>query len=539
MKILGKFRGSLLLVLAVLAALNVAAGLYFGRLDLSGGRIFTLSDYSRGLVAGLKEPVTVKVFFSEDVGPQYNQNRTYLRDMLEDYKAFSKGRLTVELVNPREKESFEAEAKKYRIQALQAQVLENDQFTSRMVFMGLAFLAGDRTETIPVLTEVDGLEYTITSTLRRLTVQELETVGILQGHGEPPLAASTYPGMPQEGPALGLLTELLRKDYQVRPLNLSQVPAVPQEIGTLLCVKPTATVDTASLYKLDQFLMRGGRLGLFLDKVDARLQEQQALPLQLGLDAWLAHFGVRVVDNLVGDLSCGSVQVRQGGGGGWASLFPITMKYPLFVEVKDFAAGQAISRDLSTATLFYPSSLDTAAFAAARAMGAKAAVIARSTPSSEVQGGPSFDLAPLEQADRQTLAARFGAGPQVLAATVEGPFRSAFAGPPVPDTTGAAAVHLSQSAGSRLAVVGDGDFLIDGFARPNNVVLAQNIVDWLSLDDGLISIRGKSIAARPLEDVSDAARKWLKWLNILGVPALVVAFGLLRWSTRRRRSQAA
>ena len=444
----------------------------------------------------------------------------------------------MELVNPREKESFEEEAKKYRIQPLQVQVLENDQFTSRMVFMGLAFLAGDRTETIPVLTDVDGLEYTLTSTLRRLTVQELEIVGILQGHGEPPLAASTYPGMPQEE-ALGLLTELLRKDYQVRPLNLPQVPAVPQEIGTLLWVKPTAAVDTASLYKLDQFLMRGGRLGLFLDKVDARLQEQQALPLQLGLDAWLAHFGVRVGDNLVGDLNCGSVQVRQGGGGGWASLFPVTMKYPLFVEVKDFAAGQAISRDLGTATLFFPSSLDTSAFAAARAMGAKVTVIARSTPSSELQEGPAFDLAPLERVDRQTLAARFAAGPQALAATVEGPFHSAFVGRPVPDTTGAAPAHLVQSAGSRLAVVGDGDFLIDGFARPNNVVLAQNITDWLSLDDGLISIRGKSIALRPLEDVSDAARKWLKWLNILGVPALVVAFGLLRWNTRRRRSQAA
>jgi ABC-type uncharacterized transport system involved in gliding motility auxiliary subunit len=324
----------------------------------------------------------------------------------------------------------------------------------------------------------------------------------------------------------------------VRPVNLSQSPAVPEEIGTLLWVKPTARVDSATLYKLDQFLMRGGRLGLFLDKVDARLQEQQAMPLELGLDAWLAHFGVRVNDDLVGDLSCGNVQVRQGGGG-LMGLFAVNMKYPLFVEVKDFAPEQAITRDLSSTTLFFPSSLDTSAFAAARAMGAKVTVIARSTPASESQAGPAFDLQPLERVDRQSAAARFNAGPQVLAATVEGSFTSAFTGPVAPDSTGAAAPYLAKGQPARLAVVGDGDFLVDGYARPNNVLLAQNVADWLSLDSGLISIRGKILKARPLEEVSDGARKSLKWLNILGVPALVVAFGLLRWTARRRRSQAA
>ncbi|MDP2361846.1 MAG: GldG family protein [bacterium] len=535
----GRRRGNLWLVLAVLAALNVAGLIHFGRLDLTDGDIYTLSAYSRRLVAELEEPVTVKVFFSEDVGPQFNQNRTYLRDMLDDYKAFSHGRLSVEMVDPKDKEAFEEQARRYRIQPLQAQVLENDAFTSRMVHMGLAFLAGDRTETIPVLTDVGGLEYTITGTLRRLTTTQLPTLGILQGHGEPPLAAPGRPGLPPES-GLGLLAEMLRKDYQVRPVHLPSVAGIPPEIGTLLWVKPSQPVDTATLYHLDQFLMRGGKLGLFLDQVEADLQTQQARPVDLGLASWLAHYGLRLQEALLADLSCGNVQVRQGGGG-LMSLFAVTLRYPLFVQVKDFAADHAISRDLAAAALFFPSPLDTNAFAAARAMGAEVTVIARSTPQSEIQA-PPYNLAPLERIDRAVVDERFHAGPQVLAATVAGPLASAFAGKPAIMAEGEGGApgppHLSTAADSRIALVGDGDFLVDGYAQAGNLALAQNITDWLSLDEGLISIRGKSLAARPLKELSAAAKKWIKWLNILGLPGLVIGFGLLRWSARRRRAQS-
>ena len=92
-------------------------------------------------------------------------------------------RFRFEMVNPREKEAFEAEAGRYRIQPMQAQVLEDDQLTVKMVYMGLVFLAGDKTETIPVLGDVNGLEYTLTSTIKRLTQDEMPIVGVIQGHG--------------------------------------------------------------------------------------------------------------------------------------------------------------------------------------------------------------------------------------------------------------------------------------------------------------------------------------------------------------------
>ncbi len=532
-------RGNVLLVIAVLIALNIAGLMYFGRIDLSEGRIFTLTDYSRQVVESLEEPVTVKVFFSEDVGPQYNQNRTYIKDMLEDYKAWSHGRFTFEMVNPREKEAFESEARSYRIQPVQAQALENDQLTVKMVYMGLAFLAGDRTETIPFLGEVNGLEYLITSTIRRLTAAEMETIGFLQGHGEPDFNPQAMNGMPGQQGGLSTFAQTLIKDFKLKDVDLGSVDAIDPAISTLLWVRPTEEVSEADLYKLDQFLMRGGRLGLFLDKITADLQSQQATPMALGLDGWLKSFGIKLNDNLIADARCGSVQVRQGGGG-LMSLFALSMKYPLFVELLEFDEEHPVSRDLENAMLFFPSSLDTSSFASARAMGLEIKPIVSSSEFTEIQQAPAWNLAPLEKLDQTVADTRFISGSQVLAASVEGSFKSWFADRELPEGVDPDdPTRLTEGVSTRVAVIGDGDFVSDGYAQQGNLLLAQNIVDWLSLDEGLISIRGKTITTRPLDETSPAAKKWIKWLNILGVPMLLVLFGLMRWSSRRRRAEAA
>ncbi len=534
-------RSSLLLVLAVIIALNVAGRMYFGRADVTEGNIYTLSDYSRQLVAGMEDKITVKVFFSEDLGPQYNQNRIYLRDMLEDFQAYSNGRFRFEMVNPREKEAFEAEAGRYRIQPMQAQVLEDDQLTVKMVYMGLVFLAGDKTETIPVLGDVNGLEYTLTSTLKRLTQDELPLVGVIQGHGEPSLDApmQNQRMMPAGDRAIGTVRQLLEQNYRVQPVELGAVDEIDPAMNTLLWISPQEEVATADLYKIDQFLMRGGRLGLFLDKVEGELQTQQATPISVGeLDDFLAHLGIRVNEDLVGDVHCGAVQVRQQGARGLAALIPISMRYPLFVEVLDFNEDHAISRDLENAMLAFPSSLDTAAFAAARSMGMNVQTIARSSDMSEVQTGPRYDLQPMDRMDEQAVRARFNAGPQTLAISMEGAASSYFTGKDLPEGTVEGAQRLDQGVETRIAMVADGDFACDGYAQQGNLLLVQNIVDWLSLDEGLIGIRGKTITTRPLDDLSAGQRKFVKWLNILLPPIVIILLGVGRWLRRRRRADS-
>lgn len=530
-------RSSLLLVLAVGVALNVAAQLYFTRLDLSEGRIYTLSDYSRQVVRELADPMVVKVYFSEDVGPQYNQNRTYIKDMLEDYQAWSGGNLRFEMVNPREAEAFDAAARKAGIQPVQAQVVENDQVSVRLVYMGMSFLVGDRSETLPFLGDVSGLEYTITSTIRRLARPELPRVGVIQGHGEPAMSQDPMAGrmgLPP-GPSIGTLGQLLRQTYTVEETRLDR--PVDPGIQTLVWAAPSLPASALELYHLDQFLMRGGRLALFADRYQVDIATRQTLPLETGTAEFLAHFGIRLADALVGDRNCGTVTVRQAGGNSpFAALFGIQMRYPMFLELRGFDSEHPVSRKLEAALLAWPACLDTTAFAAARAAGATVRPMLFSGEYTEVQSGPAFDLEPVQEFTTDLLGLRFNDGPQVLGATVEGEFPSFFAGQPLPEGASPEG-RLDSGSHTSLAVVADGDFVQDSYIQQgDNLALVQNTVDWLSQDEGLIAIRSKTISAGPLQELSPAARKWVKWVNILAVPGLFILFGVVRWLGRRRRA---
>ncbi len=532
----GKHKSSLLLVLGVIVAVNVAAQMYFGRVDLSEGKIFTLADYSRQVVRELEEKVLVKVYFSEDVGPQYNQNRTYIKDILEDYRAYSNGNFNFEMVNPRDKEAFEQEARQAGIQPVQAQAVENDQISVRLVYMGMSFLSGDKKETLPFLGDVTGLEYTMTSTIRRLTSAELMKVGVIQGHGEPSLAPPMQqnPMMPPAGPTIGTLAEMLRQTYQVEEVTLD-APIDPS-IRTLLWVAPQEEVGETELYHLDQFLMAGGNLALALDRYSVDMATRQATPLALGLDEFLAHYGIRIEDKLVADRNCGIVTVRQQSNNPLAMLFGTQMRYPLFMELRSFDDEHPVSRKLESALVAWASPLDTAAFAEARTAGAIVRPLVKSGEYTEVQVGPAFDMEPVQQITPELLDSRFNDGAQVIGATVEGAFPSFFSGRELPEGVDGS-TRIDAGAATQLAVVADGEFVTDQYSQQgDNLSLAQNMVDWLSQDEGLIGIRSKAITSRPLAELEAGTRKMIKWLNILGMPVVFVLFGVVRWMARRRRA---
>jgi ABC-type uncharacterized transport system involved in gliding motility auxiliary subunit len=89
---------------------------------------------------------------------------------------------------------------------------------------------------------------------------------------------------------------------------------------------------------------------------------------------------------------------------------------------------------------------------------------------------------------------------------------------------------------SRIIVVGTSAFIWDEFMSPSNQVLAQNIVDWMLADSSLLEMRARSFSDTPLDsDISDTLRQALKLGNILGVPFLLVLYGIIRWRMRESR----
>jgi len=113
-------------------------------------------------------------------------------------------------------------------------------------------------------------------------------------------------------------------------------------------------------------------------------------------------------------------------------------------------------------------------------------------------------------------------GEKNLAVSVFGKFRSAYGD--------------QETDSGRLIVVGDSDFMTDGFLRQSadNLTFFQNIVDSLSLDEDLINIRSKGVTSRPIKKMDSTMIALIRYFNIFGMTILVVIFGMLRYFLRRR-----
>ena len=92
--------------------------------------------------------------------------------------------------------------------------------------------------------------------------------------------------------------------------------------------------------------------------------------------------------------------------------------------------------------------------------------------------------------------------------------------------------NIGGKENSKMVVIGDGDFPLGGMQRgqvnPDNVSLMVNSIDWLSDDTGLIELRTKGATSRPLDDIEDGKRAFLKYLNFLLPLILIIVYGIVR-----------
>ena len=507
-----------LLILAILLVVNLISVYLFARLDLTKGRVFSLSEASKDIVRKLDDKVIVKMYFSQDLPPPYNTISRYVKDKLEEYKAYSKGNLKLELVDPI-KENKEMEAQSHGIPPVQVNVMEQDKMEIKKVYMGLALLYENKKEVLPIVQNLSGLEYELSRTIRKLTKRYTSTVGFLTGHGEADLRTE-----------LTYLISMLGKEYTPMPVSLTQGKTVPGVVKTLLILGPKIPFSDWEKYALDQYLMQGGKLALFLDKTEMNIEMGKAEKLDLGLDDFLENYGVKVNDDLVMDMQCSRISIRQQSGHMTISNI---INYPLFPSATNFNRDNLIVKRLENIDFPFVSTLDSA-YAAGKNL--KFIPLVMSSPRSGIQNHP-FDINPY----RKIGKSEFNAGSQLLAGVVQGSFQSYFRDKEIPQPEEASPEWerpestLTRSPENRMVVVGDADFIKDGSIRSKgNLVFFMNIVDWLSQDENLIAIRSKELSVRPLKPLSQGQKTFARYANVLGLPLVVILFGLLRWRIRKQ-----
>jgi gliding-associated putative ABC transporter substrate-binding component GldG len=484
------------LLLLVLILVNLISRNWFFRWDLTDNKMYSLSESSRTVVKQIDDLLTMKVYFSDNLPGEYGNNRRYLQDILEEYAAYSHGNIRFEFYTPESDEDLEAEAQKAGITPVQLQVVENDKLEVKRIFMGMVMLYEDKKEVIPVIQTTTGLEYEITTGIKKLVEKNRPQIGLVNRNNS--LEAQRD------------VMTLLSQRYRVLPVDLSN--DIPESIQVLFMSGITDSLQAEERDHLIAFLQRGGNLFLTQNRVATDLQNQEAHLIQSDIFDLLKTWGFTVEENLVLDRICGRVNVMQNMG---FIRMNVPMEYPLIPIIRTFNQEEPLVSGLEEIQLLFPSEI---------------------------------------QADTTTQDTLIHFVPLMYTSDHSGVMKGYFNMSPDPKMNPvlrrlnqkrklvAARVELTQpetGVVSQIIFVADSQFLLDegGGMSPENHVFVMNAADYLLGDRELIALRSREITSRPLAEISDREKQTWKWINIVLPSLLIVIFGFVRMRQQKRRAK--
>jgi ABC-type uncharacterized transport system involved in gliding motility auxiliary subunit len=492
------------------------AGLRGMRIDLTQNRLYTLSPGTQQVIAALKEPVNLYFYFSHDAAakqsPLLLPYATRVREFLEELAARSGGKIHLRVIDPQPFSDEEDRAAEYGLQALQAGAGDP-------LYFGLTGTnSTDGRASIPSFQadREEFLEYDVAKLINELGTPKKPVIGLISSLG---LQGQFNPMTGQMGEPWPILTQL-QDLFTVRSLG-TDLDHIDKDVDVLMLVHPKAW-PPKTLYAIDQFVMRGGRVLLFVDPYSgadtsgedpsnplAGAMADHSSNLAPLLSAWGVDYDPAKV---IGDLALG-LEVRTS-----MQAPPIRHIGILGLGREDMAQKDVVTASLEKINLATVGSL--AAHAGAKTTFEPLLLSSTSAAPIPVQRFNALtDPASLRDGFKPT-GVRYA-----LAARITGPVESAFpkgqppdpkaaAGPPIP--------HIAKStAPANIVIIADTDLLMDYMwvqtrelfgqrvaqAFASNGDFIANILDNLSGTNAMISIRGRATFSRPFERVEALRRQ--------------------------------
>ena len=485
----------------VIAADAILAGLPL-RVDFTAERLYTLSSGSKAVLGKLDRDVTLKYYVSSGSAEMPMALKTYaaqVENLLEEYEIAAGGRLSVEKYDPKPDSDAEEWAQRYGVEPQTVTPFGSP------VYFGLVATCGDREETLGALTPQaeSTLEYDVTRLVTRVAWPERPVVGVmtsLDGVLAPPPEMMMM--QRRQAPQGWAVFAELAKDYEVRPVA-TDVEAIDPAVKALVVVH-AAGLSEKTLYAIDQFVCRGGRLIACVDpmNVNALMSarrnpgaqgDTEASTLGRLFEAWGVKFDA---GRIVCDLAAATA-LNHGQGG--------VDEEPAFLSL---GKGNMAADDLLVSELtrvMFP-------FAGAFGFEAKGDGL-KFTPvvTTSADGSAEAERAGLMMGG-STRTAKPDGRARVVAARLEGTFKSAY--PNGPDGTNAVAGAVSEGKGT-VMLFADADFLADQFCvkvlrspfgtivQPmnDNLALFSNVIERFAGREELIGVRTRGASSRPFDVV--------------------------------------
>ncbi|HXH71861.1 MAG TPA: GldG family protein, partial [Mariprofundaceae bacterium] len=322
-----------LLLLAAGCAVAVAASwMTHLRSDWTEGKVYTLSDSTRAVLASLDEPVMVHAYITRDLPQPYGRLRRFIEDMLIAYHAAGGGKFGYEIVDPADDPNVAASLAARNIPRVQVQAVENDKAEVKQGYLAIVVEYLNRKEVIPVVRGEDGFEYLLTRKIKKVSGKGQATIGVASGFGARGLAQ------------LRRLQQLAGDDYHFVEVT-PDTQDIPNDVKALIVAGVSQAPSESFRYRIDQFRMQGKGVLVLAGNAEPRLDRGfEVDPIPPSANAWLKEDdGIDIEPGLVLDRYAARVMVNQRQG---MFMMQSAVDYPFVVQTTSLDAGQPVTRGL-------------------------------------------------------------------------------------------------------------------------------------------------------------------------------------------------
>lgn len=560
----------LLLTLVILVLLNVVANRVYDRYDLTTEKRYTLSPATVQLLRNLNDVVTVTVFLEGDFPAGFTRLRNATEDMLYEFNNVSNGKLQYRFFDPasgtyEENQKIQKDLIDRGLNPTNLRVKGNAGSSNNTIFPGLIMRYMDNEIPLQLLenqigmgpervlnNSIELLEYKIANSLKKVTERNVTRVGIIQGQGE--LAPIQLSGMMQT---------LVDNRYDVKLADLPNMLTLVNKFDAIIIAKPTLPYREQDKFKIDQFIMNGGKALFMVEGSNANMDSLRGAPMQMAihpdanLDDLLFKYGVRVNQDLVQDYQADVIPiVVSASNPPQTEFFP----WPYFPIITSYSAGadnakapkpHAIAKNLDAVAGKFVSTLDSVRVPNVT----KTPLLYTSAYSKSVLLPARIHFSMLKtKPDPKSYNKSF----LPIAYLLEGEFESVFKNRLSAETLDALQDSLEnvsyteKSIFNKIIVIGDGDIAanevsnrgepyplgFNPYTEQNfaNKELLLNCMEYLTDNNNLIATRNREVKLRLLDKVK-VGEESLKWqvVNLVIPVVAVILFGLLYNFIRRRK----
>jgi gliding-associated putative ABC transporter substrate-binding component GldG len=552
----------LFVVIAVLIAANIVGWFFYGQIDLTKDKRYTITNTTKNMLQHVDGKMEVQVYLTgKDLPFAFKSLANSTESMLQHFRSISNNKITYRIVDPLGDDSTTMSTmRQFHMTGIPTVVDDGKKGKRQTTVFPWALVTTIDKEgkaiAYPVFLLATNsikpnrsnllksdilLEYNLANGIHQLTRKERPAVAYLTGNGE------------QLDPHVGALVVTMQQYYTFDTLNIDQNNIIPAKYKSILIQRPMMPFTDQQKFKLDQYVMNGGHIYWSLNMVTGNLdslhnRQFNAMPIDLNLNDLLFNYGVRINTNLIEDAeSSAFIPLQANARNAEPTMFPWA-----YFPVLNAAGDHPIVKNMNGVLGRFVSSIDTVGGGSP----VDKTILLSSSRYSKIEATPTPVI--LASATVEPNRADYTNSNLPAAVLLEGSFKSAYSSHrsvELTDWITSQKIPLKDKSAEngKMIVVSDADILTNDFSEKSgplglgtflwdpqsiydNQAFLLNCMEYMNDDENLLEARNKNFDNHVLDPkvVENERTKW-QFINIVLPVIAILIFGAIFSFARKKK----